>query len=61
MNEIEFDQALSQFLDDQTCEKVNESVFELVRAAFTAGWKAALGSDIGKVMRIDKREGQGGQ
>lgn len=61
MNEIEFDQALPQFLDDQTCEKVNESVFELVRAAFTAGWKAALGSDIGKVMRIDKREGQGGQ
>ena len=61
MNEIEFDQALSQFLDDQTCEKVSESVFELVRAAFTAGWKAALGSDIGKVMRIDKREGQGGQ
>lgn len=55
MNEIEFDQALSRFLDEERCEKVNETVFELVRAAFTAGWKAALGSDIGKVMRIEKR------
>lgn len=55
MNEIKFDQALSKFLDDEHCEKLNETVFELVRAAFTAGWKAALGSDIGKVMRIEKR------
>lgn len=55
MNEIEFDQALSDFLDDDVCEQFNESVFELARAAFTAGWKAALGSDIGRVMNIDKR------
>ena len=54
MNEIEFDQALSKFLDDDRCEQINESVFELVRAAFAAGWKAALGSDIGKVMKVGK-------
>ena len=55
MNEIEFDKALSDFLDDDECEQISETVFQLVRAAFTAGWKAALGSDIGKVMDIDKR------
>ena len=55
MNEIEFDKALSDFLDDEECEQVNEAVFQLVRAAFTAGWKAALGSDIGKIMKIEKR------
>ena len=41
MNEIEFDKALSDFLDDDECEKINEAVFRLVHAAFTAGWKAA--------------------
>ena len=55
MNEIEFDQVLSDFLDDIECEKVNEAMFTLIRSAFTAGWKAALGSDIGKVVRIEKR------
>lgn len=55
MNEIEFDQALSRFLDDEKCEAANQAVFDLVRDAFTAGWKAALGSDIGKVMGIEKR------
>ena len=53
MNEIEFDQALSDFLDDNKCENVSEFVFDLVRGAFTAGWKAALGSDIGKIMKIE--------
>ena len=55
MNEIEFDKALSEFLDDEQHERTSEAVFQLVRAAFTAGWKAALGSDIGNVMGIDKR------
>ena len=55
MNEIEFDKALSDFLDDDRYEQTNDALFELIRAAFTAGWKAALGSDIGKVMNIDKR------
>ena len=52
MNEIEFDKALSDFLDDEECEKINEAVFQLIRAAFTAGWKAALGSDLKKIMDI---------
>ena len=55
LNEIEFDKALSDFLDDDECEAVSESVYRLVRAAFTAGWKAALGSDIGTIMNIEKR------
>ena len=55
MNEIEFDSALSDFLDDAGCEKVNEAIFGLVRAAFAAGWKAAMGSDLRGVLNIDKR------
>ena len=55
MNEIEFDKALSEFLDDEQYERTNDALFKLMQAAFTAGWKAALGSDIGKVMKIDKR------
>ena len=52
MNEIEFDKAFSDFLDDEECEKINEAVFRLIRAAFTAGWKAAMGSDLKKIMDI---------
>ena len=55
MNELEFDKALSKFLDDEQCEKTSEAMFSLIQAAFTAGWKAALSSDIGKVMSLDKR------
>ena len=55
MNEIEFDKALSEFLDDDQYERTSEAMFGLIRAAFTAGWKAALGSDIGKIINIDKR------
>ena len=54
MNELEFDRAFSEFLDDEQCDKVNGALFELMQAAFTAGWNAALGSDIGKLMKIDK-------
>lgn len=50
MNEIEFDKALSDFLDSDECEKLNETVFQLVRAAFAAGWRAAMGSDLKKLM-----------
>ena len=55
MNEIEFDKAFSEFLDDEQYEKTDDALFELIQAAFTAGWKAALGSNIGAVMKIDKR------
>ena len=52
MNEIEFDKAFSEFLDDDQYEKVNEALFELIQTAFTAGWKAAMGSDLKKIMDI---------
>ena len=55
MNEIEFDLAFSEFLDDDQYEKTNDALFELIHAAFAAGWKAALGSDIGKDINIDRR------
>ena len=41
MNEMELDKALSDFLDDDECEAASEAVYKLIRAAFTAGWKAA--------------------
>lgn len=56
MNEIEFDMALAKFLDDEKCEKVNETLYQLIRSAFTAGWKAAFQSDIGKVMNVEGRK-----
>lgn len=56
MNEIEFDMAFAKFLDDEKCEKVNETLYKLIHSAFTAGWKSALGSDIGKVMNIEGRK-----
>lgn len=55
MNEIEFDKALSDFLDDNECEKASQVVFDLVRGAFTAGWKAAIGSDLNGIMDIDRK------
>ena len=55
MNEIEFDKAFSEFLNDEQYEKTNNALFELIQAAFIAGWKAALDSDVGKIMKIDKR------
>ena len=54
MNEIEFDKAFSEFLDSPAYDKANDYLFELAKAAFIAGWKAALDSDIGKIMKIDK-------
>ncbi len=55
MNEIEFDEALSKYLDEARCEQMHESMFELVRSAFTSGWQAAMGSDLKGVMDICKR------
>lgn len=52
MNEIEFDIALSKYLDDQRCEEVSEALFQLVRGAFAAGWKAAMGSDLKEIIRV---------
>ena len=41
MNDFEFDQALSDFLDDDKCEDIRETIFQMVRTAFAAGWNAA--------------------
>lgn len=53
MNEL--DKALADFLDDDQCETTSEAIYQLIRSAFAAGWNAALGSDIGKVLDIEKR------
>ena len=42
INEIEFDQSLSEFLNDENCEEVSGARFALLRSASTAGWEAAL-------------------
>ena len=55
MNEIEFDKAFSEFLDDEQYERTNDALFDLIHTAFAAGWKAALGSDIGKIIKIVKQ------
>jgi len=54
LNELEFDKASAEFLDDEEYEKVNESVFSLVQNAFTAGWVAAMGSDLKAVMDVGR-------
>lgn len=41
MNDVEFDKALSDFLDDEECEAASEAVYQLIRGAFAAGWRAA--------------------
>ena len=45
MNEIEFDKAFSEFLDHSAYDKANDFLFELTKAAFIAGWEAAMKSD----------------
>lgn len=55
MNEVEFDEAFDKFLDSPLCEREVGHISDLLRATFLAGWKAALGSDIGKVMKIEER------
>lgn len=55
MNEVEFDQALSNFLEQEGCEQAGEALFQLVRMSFTAGWNAALGSDLKQVVDVDRR------
>ena len=42
MNEIDFDKALSDFLDDDECEGASEAIYQLIRAAFAAGWTSAM-------------------
>ncbi len=41
MNSDFFEQAVSDFLDSDGCEEVNDSFFRALRTAFAAGWNAA--------------------
>ena len=45
MDEVEFDKAFSEFLDDSTYDKASDYLFQLAKAAFMAGWKAAVDSE----------------
>lgn len=40
MNDLELEKAMAAFLDDDQCEKTSEAIYQLIRASFTAGWKA---------------------
>lgn len=40
----EFEEAFSEFLDRQTYDEAESALFDVVRAAFLAGWKAAGGT-----------------
>jgi len=44
MKQSIMEKAFSDFLDGDTYEKAEASLFDLVRAAFRAGWDAALSS-----------------
>ena len=37
-----FEKAFSELLETEEYDKANEAIFALVRAAFLAGWTAAL-------------------
>lgn len=52
MNEVEFDRAFSEFLDDDQYEKTSDALFDLIYSAFAAGWRAAMGSDLKKFMDV---------
>ena len=39
----EFEEAFSEFLDRQAYDEAESALFDVVRAAFLAGWKAAGG------------------
>ena len=56
MNEIEFDKAFDEFLNSELCEREVAHISKLLRATFFAGWTAAMGSDIKKVMRVGCEE-----
>lgn len=56
MNEVKLDLAFSKFLDDEHCEMVSDTLYQLIHSAFIAGWKSALGSGDGKVMNIEPQE-----
>ena len=53
-------EALSDFVNDENSEEINNFLFALVRMSFTAGWKKALGEDVEKMMDIEEDEDETG-
>ncbi len=45
-NDMEFERAFGNFLESRVYDKAENSLFEVARAAFLAGWKAAGGEEI---------------
>lgn len=46
MNSDELEKAYSDFLDGEIYDKAEEGLFQLIRAAFIAGWNAAKRDNI---------------
>lgn len=46
MHTNEFEEAFSKFLDGEIYDKAEEGLFQLIRAAFIAGWNAAKQDNI---------------
>lgn len=46
MNSNELEEAFSDFIDGEIYDKTEEALFELIRAAFLAGWNAAKRDNI---------------
>lgn len=44
MDEIKFDKAFSEYLNDASYIKASDCIYELARASFIAGWEAAMRS-----------------
>lgn len=45
MNSDNYEARFSEFIDGKNYDAAQGAIFELVRAAFAAGWKAAKESD----------------
>ena len=55
----EFEEAFSEFLDRQAYDEAESALFDVVRAAFLAGWKAAGPTPIPRrILQLLEREGE---
>ena len=48
----EFEQAFGDFLERDECEAASEALFASMRAAFAAGWDAAVENGFSKPIRL---------
>ena len=56
----EFEEAFSEFLDRQAYDEAESALFDVVRAAFLAGWKAPGGPTPipPRILQLLEREGE---